>query len=385
MTDLAAAAQLLDNTTPTSGRLLLRGLTKEFGNGSDKVVAVDAIDLDIEPGEFVTLLGPSGCGKTTTLRMIAGFEDPTGGQVLLDDVNMIDTPPNKRPMAMVFQSYALFPHLKVRDNVAYGLKIRRTPAAQLKEEVALALESMNLTALANRAPNQLSGGQQQRVALARAMVMKPRVLLFDEPLSNLDAKLRERMRIEIRRLQRHLGITSVYVTHDQAEAMSMSDRIVVMNGGRVEQAASPDVIYRQPASVFVADFIGRANFLEVKREDTLEGGRARVAVLGHSVEVPAHPDAASSADVVLLLRPESIRLRGVDRRAGEELDGHEGRVLFSVFYGDHVEYEVETEHGTITAVVADPNVDAIHQDGEHVEVSFNAERAWLLPRTGPRG
>ncbi|RMB60027.1 ABC transporter ATP-binding protein [Tessaracoccus antarcticus] len=384
MTDLAAAEKLLDNTT-ASGTLRLRGLTKEFGNGADKVVAVDAIDLDIEPGEFVTLLGPSGCGKTTTLRMIAGFEDPSGGQVTLDDVNMIDTPPNKRPMAMVFQSYALFPHLKVRDNVAYGLKIRRTPSAKLREEVDLALESMNLSALANRAPNQLSGGQQQRVALARAMVMKPRVLLFDEPLSNLDAKLRERMRIEIRTLQRHLGITSVYVTHDQAEAMSMSDRIVVMNGGRVEQAASPDIIYRQPASVFVADFIGRANFLDVEKETSTQQGRARVKVLGHSVDVPAHPDAPAAEDVVLLLRPESIRLKAVDTRAGGGLGGHEGRVLFSVFYGDHVEYEVETEHGTITAVVADPNVDAIHREGDDVEVSFNAERAWLLPRTRQPG
>ncbi|MEO7588897.1 MAG: ABC transporter ATP-binding protein [Arachnia sp.] len=384
MTDLAAAEKLLD-TTIASGRLRLRGLTKEFGNGADKVVAVDAIDLDIEPGEFVTLLGPSGCGKTTTLRMIAGFEDPSGGQVLLDEANMIDTPPNKRPMAMVFQSYALFPHLKVRDNVAYGLKIRRTPAAQLQEEVQLALESMNLSALANRAPNQLSGGQQQRVALARAMVMKPKVLLFDEPLSNLDAKLRERMRIEIRRLQRHLGITSVYVTHDQAEAMSMSDRIVVMNGGRVEQAASPDVIYRQPASVFVADFIGRANFLDVEKEASTQPGRARVSVLGHSVEVPAHPDSSTADDVVLLLRPESIRLRAVNARAGDRLGGHEGRVLFSVFYGDHVEYEVETEHGRITAVVADPNVDDIHREGDAVEVSFNAERAWLLPRNDQPG
>lgn len=284
---------------------------------------------------------------------------------------------------MVFQSYALFPHLKVRDNVGYGLKIRRTPGADLRNEVDLALESMNLQALANRAPNQLSGGQQQRVALARAMVMKPKVLLFDEPLSNLDAKLREKMRLEIRRLQRHLGITSVYVTHDQAEAMSMSDRIVVMNGGRVEQAASPDIIYRQPASVFVADFIGRANFLDVERESAPQDGRVRIKVMGRSVNVPAHPDVAAEGDVVLLLRPESIRLSGVERRAAEGLDGHQGRVLSSVFYGDHVEYEVATEHGTITAVVADPNVDAIHQEGEHVEVSFNAGRAWLLPHQRP--
>lgn len=381
MTDLAAADRLLEDNSPASGRLSLVGLTKKFGNGPDTVTAVDAIDLEIEPGEFITLLGPSGCGKTTTLRMIAGFEDPTGGEVVLDGRNMIDTPPNKRPMAMVFQSYALFPHLKVRDNVAYGLKLRKLPAAQLNEEVELGLKSMNIEQYANRAPNQLSGGQQQRVALARAMVMKPKVLLFDEPLSNLDAKLREQMRLEIRRLQRHLGITSVYVTHDQSEAMSMSDRIVVMNKGRVEQAAPPEVVYRQPASVFVADFIGRANFLDVHLISHDGDGRATVEVLGQRVQVPAHPDAATADDVVLLVRPESIRLHSVDARSAAELDGHEGRVVTSVFFGDTVEYEVTTEHGKMTAVVADPNVSEIHGEGADVEVRFNAERAWLLPRT----
>lgn len=380
MTDLAAADKLLEGTPANSGRLSLVGLTKEFGNGPEKVTAVDAVDLEIEPGEFITLLGPSGCGKTTTLRMIAGFEDPTGGEVVLDGRNMIDTPPNRRPMAMVFQSYALFPHLKVRDNVAYGLKLRRLPSEQVRDEVDLALESMNLQQLAHRAPNQLSGGQQQRVALARAMVMKPKVLLFDEPLSNLDAKLREHMRLEIRRLQRHLGITSVYVTHDQSEAMSMSDRIVVMNKGRVEQAAPPEEIYRHPASVFVADFIGRANFLDVQVLEHLEDGRAAIEVLGQRVTVPAHRDASAASDVVLLVRPESIRLAAVDARTRQELDGHEGRVVTSVFYGDTVEYEVETEHGRIMAVVADPNVSEIHPEGADVEVRFNAERAWLLPR-----
>ena len=241
---------------------------------------------------------------------------------------------------------------------------------------------MNIEQYANRAPNQLSGGQQQRVALARAMVMKPKVLLFDEPLSNLDAKLREQMRLEIRRLQRHLGITSVYVTHDQSEAMSMSDRIVVMNKGRVEQAAAPEVIYRQPATVFVADFIGRANFLDVTLLSHDDDGHATVEVLGQEVRVPAHPDAAGAADVVLLVRPESIRLVAV--REGDEVaaGGHAGTVTTSVFFGDTVEYEVDTEHGTITAVVADPNVSDIHEEGAKVEVRFNEGRAWLLPREG---
>ncbi|SPT54348.1 Spermidine/putrescine import ATP-binding protein PotA [Actinomyces bovis] len=211
-----------------TGHLQLQDVVKTFFNRGKEVNAVQGVNLDIAPGEFITFLGPSGCGKTTTLRMVAGFEDTTSGRVVLDDVDMVSLPPNKRPMSMVFQSYALFPHLSVRDNVAYGLKLRKLPAKEIDERVKVALTSMNLTALAGRAPNELSGGQQQRVALARAMVMRPKVLLFDEPLSNLDAKLRVRMRLEIRRLQQRMGITAIYVTHDQAEAMTMSDRIVVI-------------------------------------------------------------------------------------------------------------------------------------------------------------
>ncbi|MDF1487248.1 ABC transporter ATP-binding protein [Tessaracoccus caeni] len=368
-----------NQSQPVQGELKLIDLTKQFGRAQEIVTAVDAINLTIAPGEFVTLLGPSGCGKTTTLRMIAGFEDPTGGHVVLDGADMITTPPNKRPMAMVFQSYALFPHLSVWDNLAYGLKIRRLPKEEITRQVDEVMASMNLEMFAKRAPNQLSGGQQQRVALARAMVMKPKVLLFDEPLSNLDAKLRERMRLEIRKLQRQLGITSVYVTHDQSEAMSMSDRIIVMNGGQIEQAATPDVIYRHPASVFVADFIGRANFLEVSRRGTASGDRVGVTVLGQSVEVPAHPDAAAAKDVVLLVRPESFRLfRPGDPQvpAGAKT----GRVTTSVFYGDHVEYEVTTDQGTITAVASDPKLGEIHPEGAEVVVSFDPDTAWLLPR-----
>lgn len=370
----------LTNDSPTTGELRLGGLTKEFGRGQETVVAVNAIDLSIAPGEFITLLGPSGCGKTTTLRMIAGFEDPTAGHVVLDDVDMITTPPNKRPMAMVFQSYALFPHLNVWDNLAYGLKIRRTPKAELKQRVEAVMASMNLEMFARRAPNQLSGGQQQRVALARAMVMRPKVLLFDEPLSNLDAKLRERMRLEIRKLQRQLGITSVYVTHDQSEAMSMSDRIVVMNGGHIEQAATPDVIYRQPTSVFVANFIGRANFLDVTREGTPGRGYAQISVLGRSLEVPSHPDVGTADEVVLLVRPESVRLLSAEHAGAEDGD-HTGRVTTAVFYGDHVEYEVHTEHGLITAVVSDPKIDEIHPEGADVVVTFKPDSTWLLPKS----
>ncbi len=379
MTNLTVDNSLI-NDSPTTGELQLQGLTKEFGKGQETVVAVDAIDLIISPGEFITLLGPSGCGKTTTLRMIAGFEDPTAGHVVLDGADMITTPPNKRPMAMVFQSYALFPHLNVWDNLAYGLKIHRTPKAELNQRVKAVMASMNLEMFAQRAPNQLSGGQQQRVALARAMVMRPKVLLFDEPLSNLDAKLRERMRLEIRKLQRQLGITSVYVTHDQSEAMSMSDRIVVMNGGQIEQAATPDVIYRRPASVFVADFIGRANFLDVALDGTPGEDRARISVLGRTIEVPAHPEVGSADGVVLLVRPESVALLPADPSQAADGD-HTGRVTTSVFFGDHVEYEVQTEHGQISVVVSDPAFDQIHPEGADVVVTFQSESAWLLPKS----
>ncbi|MDO5494664.1 MAG: ABC transporter ATP-binding protein [bacterium] len=361
------------------GRLELVDLVKEFGNGDNIVRAVDGINLSVHPGEFLTLLGPSGCGKTTTLRMVAGFEDATSGRVDLDGANMVETPPHKRPMAMVFQSYALFPHLSVRDNVSYGLKLKKLPAKEIAEQVDVALTSMNLGALADRAPNQLSGGQQQRVALARAMVMRPKVLLFDEPLSNLDAKLRVKMRLEIRRLQQRMGITSLYVTHDQAEAMSLSDRIVVMNSGRIEQADTPEAIYRRPESVFVADFIGRANFLNATVLHVDGTGNARIRVLDREYEVPAHPAVEAGTEAQLLVRPESFRLRAL--RSDEEthdVSGDHGRVLATVFYGDNVEYEVETEHGTVVAIVPDPDVESVFHEGEEIRLEFAADRAWLL-------
>ncbi|WP_227000565.1 ABC transporter ATP-binding protein [Protaetiibacter intestinalis] len=367
------------STDAASGELVLRAVEKSFGSGENRVTAVDHVDLTVHPGEFVTLLGPSGCGKTTTLRMIAGFESPTSGSVLLDGDDMLRFTADRRPMAMVFQSYALFPHMTVFENVAYGLRLRRVPAKQLKEEVGFALASMGLTALAERAPHQLSGGQQQRVALARAMVVKPKVLLFDEPLSNLDAKLRVQMRLEIRRLQRLLGISSVYVTHDQDEAMSLSDRIVVMRNGRIEQVGTPDEIYRTPASVFVADFIGRANFLDVaEASDSSRTGHADIVVLGERMSARAHPDAVQSAASVLMVRPEAIRVRRY-AEGDDQVVGNHGRVLNAVFYGESVEYEIETEVGTIVAVVSDPVYEEIVPVGELVGISFDPERAWLLP------
>ena len=370
------------NDTNAPGRLSLVELTKTFSNTVSDVTAVDHINLDIRPGEFITLLGPSGCGKTTTLRMIAGFEDATSGQVMLDGENMVVVPPNKRPMSMVFQSYALFPHLSVRENVAYGLRLRKKSAEEIKEEVVIALAAMNLTAMADRAPSQLSGGQQQRVALARAMVVRPKVLLFDEPLSNLDAKLRVKMRVEIRRMQKRLGISSVYVTHDQSEAMAMSDRIVVMNSGRIEQVDTPEEIYLHPASVFVADFVGRANFVPAQAQEIGEDGMVEIEALGQKIRVRSSEGAKEAVregkETVLLVRPESMRIQPTDEKPAT-LTGSLGQVVTSIFYGETVEYEIETEFGSLVCVVSDPRAEDLLEEGQYVRLGIEAEKAWLLP------
>ncbi|MGF0119029.1 MULTISPECIES: ABC transporter ATP-binding protein [unclassified Pseudoclavibacter] len=361
------------------GRITLRKLTKRYGAKADDPLAVDSIDLEIEPGEFITLLGPSGCGKTSTLRMIAGFEEPTSGELELDGADMIRVAPNQRPMSMVFQSYALFPHLSVRENVSYGLKLKKMPAARMREEVDTVLTIMNLMNFADRAPHQLSGGQQQRVALARALVMRPKVLLFDEPLSNLDAKLRVLMRNEIRRLQRRLGITSIFVTHDQDEAMTLSDRIVVMNRGRIEQVDVPDTVYRRPESVFVADFIGRATFLDATLLAEPTDGRARVVALGREFETDCQDRVTIDTEVLLMIRPESVRLS--ERVDAADVHGDIGRVLNAIFHGDSVEYEIETDTGTIVAQVSDPSVEDILRPMDCVRVSIAPDRGWLLPKT----
>ncbi|SPT75905.1 Spermidine/putrescine import ATP-binding protein PotA [Arcanobacterium haemolyticum] len=367
-------------TSPTGpqGRVVLRDIIKEFPTDHGVFRAVDDVNIEIEPGEFLTLLGPSGCGKTTTLRMVAGFETPSSGAIELDGKDIVAVTPEKRPMTMVFQSYALFPHLSVRENIEYGLKIKKMKRAEMDSAVDAVLASMSLTGLQDRAPSQLSGGQQQRVALARAIVMQPKVLLFDEPLSNLDAKLRERMRMELRQMQRRLGITSLYVTHDQSEAMTLSDRVLVMNNGKIEQVASPEEIYRHPATVFVADFIGRANFLPC---DVLERGsdQVRVNVLHEELTIPAHSSVAGSDDTVVLVRPESMRLVGLADSDPRAIVGRTVRVLSTVFFGDHVEYEVESESGTIVVIESDPDIDKIAAEGDWAKISFDPRKAWALP------
>ena len=358
--------------------LQLENLVKEFvGRGGEgKVRAVDQVNLSIAEGEFVTLLGPSGCGKTTTLRLIAGFEFPTEGRIVLDGEMINDRPPNQREMAMVFQSYAIFPHLNVFENIAYGLKIRRLAANVIRQKVRDVLELTELTGLENRAPNALSGGQQQRVALARALVMEPKVLLMDEPLSNLDAKLRELMRTEIRRIQQTLGITSVYVTHDQVEAMTLSDRIVVMNQGHIEQIGSPPEIYRYPHTAFVADFIGRTNFVEgVVRQ--VNGQTLDVEALGRLLTVPQPLDRhlRSGQPVQLVVRPEAMQ---VVEQGGQ----YEGTVRWAAYLGSLVEYEVEVAGQRWLIIDSDPRQTAvIHSPGRQVEVKMLEDCIYILPKT----
>ena len=361
----------MNETSQQPGALSLRGLRKEYPGGA---VAVEGLDLDIQAGEFVTLLGPSGCGKTTTLRMIAGFETPTRGQVLLDGKDIVPVAPHRRPMAMVFQSYALFPHMSVRDNVAFGLRIQKVPRAVADQRVTEALSTMGLASLGGRFPNQLSGGQQQRVALARAIVTQPKVLLFDEPLSNLDAKLRDQMRLEIRRLQREAGITSVFVTHDQDEAMTMSDKIVVMSQGRIEQVGTPSAIYRHPASHFVADFIGQANFLEVLVL-RVESDTAEIRCMGRQLRVPAAPHASVSAggSAEMLIRPESIHVEAEGARSG----GIRGCLKEVTYFGDRVEYLVGYEGGTLRAAQENPR--ELLDPGSSVTLTFASDDTWLVP------
>jgi spermidine/putrescine ABC transporter ATP-binding subunit len=312
---------------PAPASIQLEHVTKRFGAD---VVAVDAVELQVRPGEFFSLLGPSGCGKTTTLRIIAGFEEPDSGRVMVGGRDLTHVPVHRRDMGMVFQSYALFPHRTVAENVAFGLRMRGLAKAEIAERVRTALALVALEGYGDRRPNQLSGGQQQRVALARAVVIRPAVLLCDEPLGALDRKLRQIMQVELKSLQRSLGLTLVFVTHDQEEALAMSDRIGVMNGGRLEQVGTPAAIYDRPTTRFVASFIGEINFLE----GAMAGGRF-VTRSGEALPGPAGPDGPAT----LALRPEKLTLAEPGRGC---LDG---TVADASFLGDQVMYMVATAGG----------------------------------------
>jgi len=313
--------------------LKLTNLVKRF----DDVVAVDHIDLDVADGEFVTLLGPSGCGKTTTLRTIAGFYYPDEGEVYFGDKIMNNVPPNKRDTAMCFQSYALFPHMSVWDNISFGLKMRKMSTSEQKGKIERVMEMLSLSELGNRKPGQLSGGQQQRVALARSIVTEPEVLLFDEPLSNLDAKLRVQVRVEIREMQKRLGTTAIYVTHDQDEALAISDRIVIMRKGKIEQMGDPYSIYRHPETRFVAGFIGMANIfdgvvLEIEgKRCTIQAPFGKLSMNAEGQEIPK-----KGATIHFSWRPEDMKIR--DRASINQITG---KVLQAVFMGDITDLFIE--------------------------------------------
>jgi spermidine/putrescine transport system ATP-binding protein len=286
----------------------LVGLTKRFGHGATAHAAVDNIDLSVSGGEFFSLLGPSGCGKTTTLRLIAGFEEPTAGRILLDGADVSGMPPHKRNVNTVFQSYALFPFLSVSDNVAFGLKHASVSKAELRQRVGDALSLVSMTAFSARRPAQLSGGQQQRVALARALVLNPSVLLLDEPLGALDAKLRRSLKVELKALQERVGITFIYVTHDQEEALTMSDRLAVMNAGRIAQIGTPQEVYESPADAYVADFLGAANLLTVGVSERVLDGTSTITVGEISLSTANPVPAASGAAAQAVIRPERVRV-----------------------------------------------------------------------------
>ena len=332
--------------------------------------AVDSINLNIQPGEFVTLLGPSGCGKTTTLRMIAGFESPDEGEIYLGDEAINELTPNKRDTAMVFQSYALFPHMNIFDNVAYGLKLRHVPKAEIRTKVFDMLKLVGLEGMENRFTNQLSGGQQQRVALARALIVEPGVLLFDEPLSNLDAKLRVYMRTEIRRIQQQFGITAVYVTHDQSEAMSISDQIIIMNKGVIAQMGTPQEIYYSPASEFVADFICEANFLKVQ-VDGVESDVVNVNLNGVRFPVKRPAGAvAKGEEHTLMLRPEGIRV--------SETGILPCKVVLSCFMGSYQNYHVMVGDTLVRITDNHPVGRRIFNVGEEAYLDFSPVDTHLM-------
>jgi spermidine/putrescine transport system ATP-binding protein len=358
------------------GGVKLENVVKRFGD----FAAVGGVTLDIAHGEFFTLLGPSGCGKTTTLRMIAGFEDPTEGTILLDGEDVSDLAPYKRPTNTVFQSYALFPHLSVERNVAFGLERKKVAKQEVRERVAEELERVGLAAEAKRKPRQLSGGQQQRVALARALVNRPAVLLLDEPLGALDLKLRKRLQVELKGIQRDVGITFVYVTHDQEEALTMSDRIAVMNGGLVEQVAGPEEVYDRPETTFVAGFIGVSNLMPGVVDRPGESGRVKLDV---GVDVDARVAGVSTGDRChAVVRPEKLAIAAADGSAPSDRPCVEGMVESSLYLGTATQVTVRLP-GDVPMTVLVPNADEeqrrrLPSPGSPVRLSWSPEHIHVV-------
>ena len=352
----------------------IRNVTKKFGG----ITAVDNANIEISANEFFAVLGPSGCGKTTLLRMLAGFETPTAGEILIDGVDVSTTAPNKRPVNMVFQSYAVFPHMTVLANVGYGLKVTGVPAAETRQRAVEALEMVQLAHLGERKPDQLSGGQRQRVALARALVKRPKVLLLDEPMSALDAKLREQMQSELTRLQEEIGITFVIVTHDQDEALSMADRIAVMQSGRVEQIATPELLYESPNSRFVADFIGKVNLLD--GQVTGASDRGVTVDVAHLGKVTVPHSGRAQGQVSLAVRPEKIRM--TQGRPDSSLLV-QGRIVDWAYYGDTSHIRVQPDRGPPMSVTVQNDTRSTIENGDvgdQVWLSWRAEDTLVLDR-----
>ena len=379
-----------DRVADGSPAIELIGVAKQFAADDGRVQAVERVDLAIETGEFFSLLGPSGCGKTTTLRMIAGFEQPTAGEVLLYGESMVGVPPNRRDMNMVFQSYALFPHMTVAENVAFGLHRKKVPSKEIDQRVGEMLELVDLAGREKRRPREMSGGQQQRVALARALVNHPRALLLDEPLGALDLKLRQLMQSELKRIQREVGITFVYVTHDQGEALTMSDRIAVMNAGRVEQLGTPREVYEQPRTRFVADFIGTSNLLTLRADKVVEDDAVMEVGEDQRLVVPLRGGDPHHGDLEVTVRPEKIH---IDPHPPTSTDGSlcrvRGRLDEIVYQGTFTAYAVTTEATHDQVVVHWQNAASsadVARVGEDVWLSWRKDHSYLIdptPRKDP--
>ena len=338
--------------------LKLQQIRKSF----DHTEVLKGVDLEVAQGEFITLLGASGCGKTTTLRIIAGLELPDSGSVILEGRDITDWEPNKRDVNTVFQNYALFPHMNVADNVGYGLKIRKVPKAEITERVKQALRLVQLEEYGKRMPDQLSGGQRQRIAIARAVINEPKVLLLDEPLGALDLKLRRQMQLELKRLQKQLGITFIYITHDQEEALAISDRIAVMKEGNIMQVGTPEAIYKKPENTFVAGFIGVSNFVECE----VDGKNPEAAVLNIKDEcsITCKLKKPFSGKGIISARPEQLFF--------DESNGLPGKIVMSTFLGDFIEYEIELNNGqTLQLNEYTKDVQMVRPDGEQVKVNFD--------------
>ena len=350
----------------TNQAVVFQDVSKSFG----QVNAVRELNFNIEPGQLITLLGPSGCGKTTTLRLIAGLEMVSKGKIFIGDKDVTHVSASDRDVSMVFQSYALFPHMNVFQNVSYGLSISRLPKEEVKEKAETALGLVGLADYGKRLPSELSGGQQQRVAVARALVLEPEVLLFDEPLSNLDAKLRRRVRQEIRELQQKLELTTVYVTHDQEEALAVSDQIIVMNEAVIAQQGTPEDLYEFPESLFVADFIGDANII-IGHMTEHDGDLAAIKIGELSLNLPHK--GVNPGEIKLAVRPHAVNVHA------EKHPGISGKVLKSVYLGSHQEYTIETDQGEW--FVLDMEMYEIHEENKEVSLDFKSRGVSIIPHS----